>query len=843
MNIRSFLKGKLQIVAFAIFVCAALTSCADDSVTTAAKGESGKTEYVGLPKSTIQVSLGGGVQLDPATRSLDSDGAETRSVLIKRNGTKYTPIVEGDQMEARIFIAQGTKKKVVDGKEVFEPVYDVVGAGKVTFQAKQLPDGSISLYYPENTIDFSWVSNSVVPKPGEKWYICGIIGGEYKQEYDADRRNKKLSEYKRYLADLKYNFYVDCDPNSSPKHNQMDENGNVQVVAPYTTGWVQLDSIERAGVINQRALKFKPIGTLLHFRVKRDSRLVPAEACRYAFASSQISANGGFLMMRQSKFHQGDELQQDYKMGVDCEVRPSINSIENNFCWDHKGDRQFHMNNTDITTEENDATWGDRIYEYRYTFDASSGKNLRDGYDDFYVWGMPITYKDSNGQPVIGQTMLTAERGGYMLGRKQPDGAKYTYADEWLYASGTPKLASGEYRVLDFRAENKKNKAYSVEVGVCRPRYSEMENNQPKYPWANPLERVAVTNSKADEKGFHTDNESHATTSGWGWIYNYSLKSRDFKMRFVYGDKPLLPDGYHVPTNAEFGAIFPNNITSYSARSLPIDYVMYESIQKGSVPYWELYDPGDDDTRSIIVAGEDINTNKEALHEGKPWENAPLFYAYYMVNPGNKQEFYAIRFMGNNKDAVSADKQKKFGNRYRCVYRWRTLDLGGDIADASDAKGARVVVQSRWIGNANVSLRDITNEQWWGKCAPDNPLYNVDCYRVLPSTGYPKALSGYDLSYYSRTYWKYTQGEHYDKHPNDYNITFCYRTYTKDGYSRGHNDNNKAHYGIRLICQRTQDEFGPNAPRQNQRDDSQLKLINRPADARVGKWEYIPPKK
>ena len=32
----------------------------------------------------------------------------------------------------------------------------------------------------------------------------------------------------------------------------------------------------------------------------------------------------------------------------------------------------------------------------------------------------------------IGQTMLTAERGGFMLGRKMKGNARYPYADEWL---------------------------------------------------------------------------------------------------------------------------------------------------------------------------------------------------------------------------------------------------------------------------------------------------------------------------------------------------------------------------------------------------------------------------
>lgn len=848
MNIKSFFKGTLQIVAFATFISIAATSCADDSMTTA-KEESSKTEYAGLAKSTLQVSLSGGIQLDPATRSLDSDGAETRSVLISRNGRKYTPIAEDGKMKARIFIVKETTKKTINGTEAIDPANIDMGAAELEFKATTLPDGTISLYYDHDTMDFLWLRNSVVPKPGEKWYICAIIGGEYNKSI-GEAAKTATNPNDRSLYEKLYHFYVDFDPNLSPKHNQIDNKGRVQVAAPYTTGWIKLDDIKRAGVINQRALHFKPIGTLLHFRVKRDPSLVPAKACRYTFASSQLSANGAFLMMPQSMFRSGEGLAKDYSLKVDCEVRPWTNSIEKNFYWSYEGDHQLHMNNTSSDINSEKTGWGEPLYEYRYTFDAQAmrGDNPKDGYDDFYVWGMPIPY-----DKYIGQTMMTAERGGYMLGRKQEpkDGKKpkYPYADEWLYASGTPALASGEYKVLDFRAENKKNKAYSVELGVCRPRYSEMENNQPKYPWANPLERVAVTNSMTEQVGFHTDNNQYWDYDNWGKIANRTLKSAEFKMKFVY-NRPLLPEGYHVPNNEEFGAVFPNNITSLSEKSLPVNFEEYSKIKKDGTPYLELYDPGDDDLREMIVAGEGNNTRLEHLWEHLHWATKPLFYAYYAENPNNNQEFYAIRFMGDNPQAVSSNRTLKFGNRYRCVYRWRLMNLGSGQADADDkilvnnkeTGVGRIVVQSRWIGNANVSIRDITNEQWWGKCSSENPLYNVDCYRVLPTTGYPYGRTTWDwtVNFWTRTYWGY---DTYSTDVTSQNITFCYRSYKKSGFSRGHNEVNQAYYGVRLICQRTQDEFGQNAPRQNQRDNMQADLIKRPADARVSKWEYVPAKK
>ena len=151
MNIRSFFKGTLQVVAFATFVCVATTSCVDDSATTNANEELNKTEFAGLVKTTLQVSLGGGVTLDPATRSLDSDGAETRSVLINHSGTKYTPIAEGDSMKARFFIVKETNKKTINGTNAIDPQGMVMGTAEIKFKAETLPNGRIHLSYDQST--------------------------------------------------------------------------------------------------------------------------------------------------------------------------------------------------------------------------------------------------------------------------------------------------------------------------------------------------------------------------------------------------------------------------------------------------------------------------------------------------------------------------------------------------------------------------------------------------------------------------------------------------------------------------------------------------------------------
>lgn len=838
MNIRSFLKGTLQVVVFATFVCVATTSCVDDSATTNANEELSKTEFAGLVKTTLQVSLGGGVTLDQATRSLDSDGADTRSVLIKNNGTKYTPIAEGGKMKARFFIVKETNKKIVNGTNAIDPQGMVMGAAEIEFKAKTLPNGKIQLYYDESTLPFVWLNNSGVPRTNENWYMCGIIGGEYSQSI-GDAAKKETDPANKKLYTQLYNFYVDFDPNLSPKHNKMDANGNVQVAAPYTTGWFKMTT-KKNGVIDEHRLRFKPIGTLLHFRVKRDPNLVPAEACRYTFASSQLSANGAFLMMPQSMFRFGDNIKEDYDAKVDCEVRPWTNSIEKNFYWSYVSDMHTHMNNTVNQTgyeEYKSGKYGNKpLYEYRYTFDAKAmrGDKPKDGYDDFYVWGMPIPYDG-----YIGQTMLTAERGGYMLGRKQPNGAKYPYANEWLYASAEPAESSGEYRVFDFKAADKKNKAYSVEVGVCRPRYADMVDGKLKYPWANPLERFAVTNSNTEgaPKTFQADNADHSNTSNNGYVKGWSVNTGGFKMRFVK-TRDYLPDGYHVPSGEEWGIVLPNIVTGLTQMQLPTGLREWDKINTAPGSYYEMFDPFEDDLREKIVAGPHGVTSER---EDYLWSGKPAFISYYMKD-ANKLELYAIRFNGNNVEAAGKTGRKLPGNRYCCAYRWRMMNAGGP-AETNYGDGMRLIIQSRWIGNANVSVRDLVDDAWWGPVNHENPLYKTDCYRILNCAGYPYsgALTDWTwyLTYWSRTRWIFQSGAADDQYTNK---TFCFRRISKRGYDRGHYDNGSSCFPVRLLCGRTEDEFGSNAPRQKQRDFFKEDLLHRNFDANVTNWKYVPKK-
>ena len=828
---------KIMMMLFAIIIVlgsTALSSCRDDfSISNQQNLKKREVKNVALDSSLVNLSVSGGLQRPKLTRSLDDGQTGTRAVTLNDN---YRPVQIGSNLTTRFFLVKDNgNHKQINGEEAINPENIVMAAGEFTWDdVVETPGGGLTFNYsskPYLTKIF-WLNGKKDIKPGENWYICCIIGGEYNATYDKARKEEGEN---KALAEKLYHFYVDFDPNNSKDHNKLETN-YIKVTAPYTTGWIKLN-VKNENRIDLPSCFFSPLGTLLHFRVKRDENLVPLSACRYAFASSQISANGGFLMMPQSSFRQGNDLNEDYDAKVNCEIRPWEKDITKNFYWNYVGDMQPHMNNVNNQTgyeEFKTKQWGDKpLYEYRYTFDAASMRGENRQYDEFYVWGMPIPYDG-----YIGQTMLTAERGGYMLGRKQPKGAKYPYADEWLYAAGEPELTSGEYRVIDFKAADKKNKAYSIELGVCRPRFSEMDNGKPKYPWANPLERLAVTNSNTEgaPKTFHTDNANHTNARGTGYVKGWSLKSADFKMRFVL-NKDYLPDGYHVPSGEEWGLVLPNKVQSLESMKLYDDVLGWNNIETAPGPLYERYNPFEDDQRDRIVAG---HTSYSAYAEDLGAQKKPAFLSYYMQDR-SKLELYAIRFNGNNIEAARKTGRQLPGNRYCCAYRWRMMDAEGPEM-TTDHKGMRVIVQSRWIGNANVSVRDLVDDAWWGPVSHTNPLFNIDCYRILNNAGYPYKGPSWDWTWYV-TFWSRTRWGFYGSTDDAYsNKTFCYRRFYKEGYERGHYDNAWACYPVRLLCGRDQDEFGPNAPRQKQSDLFNEDLLRRRFDEGVD-WTYPKKKK
>lgn len=820
------------LAALVALTCAGLASCTDDNlVNNNNGGEKVNPTDAKLATTTVTFSAGAGMQLPNITRAMDPDAPATRAVSVNR----YMPLAEGSNLKARIFVVKADENSMtmINGKKAMDPEKVIMGAGEVKWdKIQQIAGGGVSFRSDDDLLTLTWLNKSALIKPGEDWYICGIIGGDYEEDFKkaADQETKNMAN--KLLMNQLYNFYVKFNP--SKDHNTRDAKGNLRVTAAFSTGWTKLD-VKKTNVINLHRWAFKARGSLIRFKVKRDPQLVKPEAHKYTFASSQLTANGGFLMMPLKGFRLPETYSKDCAMGLDCEIRPWEQDIDHNFYWQYQGDNRLHFNNvTDTDPAKEDASYGTPIYEYRYTYDAGKMHDDKYGkdYDEFYVWGMPIPLPNYNGT-----TQLTAERGSFMLGQKQPQGAKYPYADEWLYAKAVKaETNSNEYKLIDFSQQ--RGKGFTAEVGVCRPRFSTVEKGgKLKYAWPNPLERLAVTNSMTAQKGWHETNTQHSSTSDWGNVANWSIKQADLKFNFVVGDKTCLPDNYHVPNGEEWGAVVPNILNSIYDCYLVPNLLGWDYIKPGATPWFEMYNVGKDDMRPIITGGETHNTNKTPILEELYWKDFPKYYSYFMQNK-EMGEMFAIRFNGQNKEAKYKEDKYTMGQRYRCAYRWRLVNMGGPAGSNDDVECMRLVVQSRWIGSANVTLRDLTDEKWWGESSPDNPLFNTDCYRVLPCAGYPHTNGRYQcyLNYWSRTRWKAINAE-----DNYYsNKTFCYRRIGKDGFDRGHNDNQRGYFPVRLFVNRDVDEFGNEAPRRKQHDKDQTLLISRKADEKVTNWTWTP---
>ena len=823
---------KLSTVALAAIVCVTFASCADDTISNSTDGvKTQSTQSVKLATSTMLFSANVGLQLPDITNTIDPNTPATRAVSLNE---RYMPLAEGSDLKARVFVVKADKNamKMINGKQAMDPDKVVMGAGEVTWDnIQQVNGGGVNLHSNKNALTLTWLGKEVPMKAGEDWYICGIIGGEYDDFFKKTSEETTDPAVKKLALQL-YNFYVKFNPSSA--HNTRDAKGNLRVTAAFSTGWTKLD-IKQTNVIDIRNWIFKARGTLLRFKVKRDTELVKPEAHKYSFASSQLTANGGFLMMPLSSFRSGNAYTTDCEKGLDCEIRPWEQDIDHNFYWQYESDQ--HKTFNDIQPSEPSKSQN-TYYEYRYTYDAGKMHEDRYGkdYDEFYVWGMPMPMPDYNGT-----TQLTAERGSFMLGRKQPANSKYDYADEWLLAKGeaSKELNTNEYKIIDFTSEQNRNKAFSAELGVCRPRFSEMENGNLKYAWANPLERLAVTNSKTNEKGWHDSNKQNSTDKNSGYIDNLTCKSGDFKMRFLINGKTKLPDNYHVPNNEEWGCAIPNIYTNLNDRWLDKDLIGWDKLTPGATPWFEMYNPRNDEDCSIVTAGETHNNGKRDIQEERYWGEYPAFYSYYMQDR-DKSELMAIRFNGTNPQAKYTGEKYLIGNRYRCAYRWRFVNCGNN-EDSNDKHGMRLVVQSRWIGNANVSLMDLKDEKWWGESSSQNPLFNTDCYRVMSCTGYPYTGHGWTwyISLWTSARWKFIPNTADDQYTNK---SMCYRRFSKDGFERGHNDNAGFCLPVRLIVNRNVDEFGSETPRKKQHDKDQNTLISRKADGTVSDWTYTPPK-
>ena len=305
---------KLSTVALAAIVCVTFASCADDTISNSTDGvKTQSTQSVKLATSTMLFSANVGLQLPDITNTIDPNTPATRAVSLNE---RYMPLAEGSDLKARVFVVKADKNamKMINGKQAMDPDKVVMGAGEVTWDnIQQVNGGGVNLHSNKNALTLTWLGKEVPMKAGEDWYICGIIGGEYDDFFKKTSEETTDPAVKKLALQL-YNFYVKFNPSSA--HNTRDAKGNLRVTAAFSTGWTKLD-IKQTNVIDIRNWIFKARGTLLRFKVKRDTELVKPEAHKYSFASSQLTANGGFLMMPLSSFRSGNAYTTDCENGLD----------------------------------------------------------------------------------------------------------------------------------------------------------------------------------------------------------------------------------------------------------------------------------------------------------------------------------------------------------------------------------------------------------------------------------------------------------------------------------------------------------------------------------------------
>lgn len=879
-------------VAFSFVLCSALlySSCADyltekNSSTSTASSE----QQSGIDIQTSQAYISASASLEgmPITEDAQGEGASptTRAFPMMggdKDGHFYPQLSNNDnKIKARIFLVKyDANHRSAPGPEFFMKTDKdlCLAAGEITFDKVANANGTGITLRTQNSnlTNLTWLNDKVDIKGGkEEWFICGVIGGRKDESLNPNPKNieKLIKEYHmesankadkdKFIRHIKnmYYFGVFFDP-AAPNslHNTYSSDGKLMADVPFSTGWIKLSNITGNNKVEIRNWHFKPLGVLLKFKIRRNEKLVKPEGHNYTFASSQISGNGFFTMCPLEDI--ANRTQGDNTFGLDCRLslysNGSAHSISKQWYWNYEEDHRPWFNDPNNKR--------DGFYEWHYTYNSSKMRKpgvSNPKYDEFFVWGMPIN--DQYKGILRHQSMITAEHGGFMLGRKMTVKGKVRYADEWIVDTRSKENKETSECIPNIQLEKGDGVGYkTIELGVVRPNFREVDPNNkklPKYPWPNPLERLARTNTivyafqPAFDNSFVTgpgtwkegDGGKVGSTFQGKEKYAMTWNGIDFKNHFII-NKDYVPRGYHVPNNEEWGVAFFNILKDIPNRELKDNTYTFDSgkegLQDAPNPYFELFEPRRDNTDGIICWKKGKGYSQNLF-----WDNMPVWASYFMKD-NTKGEIYAIRFEPlfiDDKYLDITEKDRKIsydlGRRYRCAYRYRFMNLGKQPENPynSDGQGARVIIQSRWIGNADVNIKDIMSDEWWGDCSESNPLYNVDCYRVIPMFG----LKGYDgkrstiptCNYFTRVH------DDYDLLTTDNvngNVTFLSRKISYKGLTIFFKPNQTRCFPVRLIASRETNEFSSQAPRNRQEfkkngKDIELDFIKRPYDPKTKK--------
>lgn len=857
-----YCKYQILLNIFVGFFAILITSCTDKIEDLySVKKEAVVVKNSDLETSVINVNANIAMHGMPIT---SLDGTPTRSVSLDN---ELLPYPDKDNLKVKIFLVHvdnADKNKpfkaedFTDNTKQFSNICFDGNSKHISLAVADLQwdkvwkeDNTIKAFTTQRDFNFTWLYDSSDIEPGKgDWYACGIVGGHSDESANPANIN---DEYLKEKAARLYKFLVNFNPNDdNSTHNTYDKKGNLLADIPYSTGWTKVE-VKGVNKINIKNWIFKPLGVLLKFRIRRNEKLVKPQGHNYTFASSQLSGNGGFLMCPLETIVD-KRAKEEKDFGLDCELRLNTSGkpkqIQSQWYWQYENDIQPYV------WETNDKKQSHGDYEWHYTYNSlkmrekakKTGKQLDSNYDEFYVWGMPIN--DGYKNILRHQSCIFAEKGGFMLGMrfKNRKTGKYNYADEWLVDSRSAKDVESSEAIPNVNIQDKDGVYYNqIELGVVRPNFREREDrhgkhNLPKYPWPNPLERLARTNL-ANKKINNHDN----------WTFEDDLSSYNSNNNIegtkIWNGANLIgimkghcyPQGYHIPSNYEWGIAFFNIIDNPRTRKLPDKSLGFigrgtnidNELRDAPSPYFEVFDPVEDYKDYVFCAGEPRMINSYLLDSKFKLEDdinkqIPMWLSYFVKNK-TKHEIYAIRFeppyeynidnktYNDYKAEIIKDtaKIRKYGRRYRCAFRYHFLDVNGEKA--------RMIIQSRWIGNASININQLKNDDWWGELGESNPLYNVDCYRVLPRVG---DLYKGDCAYYTRVRYGFKDPKvsKWDKEFSiSYNRIFCNRRFSQWGINRGHWENDYC-LPIRLVVDVDASEYGKDAPRSWKKNGKDIEL-------------------
>lgn len=875
-------------VAFSFVLGSALlySSCADyltEKSSSASTVSSEQQSGIDIQTSQAYISASASLEGMPITEDAQGEGASptTRAFPMMggdKNGHFYPQLSDKDnQIKVRIFLVKyDANHRSAPGSEFYMKTDKdlCLATGEITCNKVANASGTGITLRTQNSnlTNLTWLNDKVDIKNGEEWFICGVIGGRQDESLNPKNINKIIAgrhfdneaakqKFIRHIKNMYYFsiFFDPAAPNSL--HNKYSSDGKLMADVPFSTGWIKLSNITGNNKVEIRNWHFKPLGVLLKFKIRRNEKLVKPEGHNYTFASSQISGNGFFTMCPLEDI--ADRTQGDNTFGLDCRLRLNSNgsahSINKQWYWNYEEDHHPWFN------EPNPDHKKGGFYEWQYTYNSSKMRKpgvSNPKYDEFFVWGMPIN--DQYKGILRHQSMITAEHGGFMLGRKMTVKGKVRYADEWIVDTRSKEDKETSECIPNIQLEKGDGVGYkTIELGVVRPNFREVETTQdgkklPKYPWPNPLERLARTNTVVYANQPKFDNDLVTGDNSWkkwddgkvGQIWNgqeYAMtwKGADFKNHFILR-KDYVPQGFHVPNTEEWGVAFYNILESIPKREIKDNTYTFDngdkSLKNAPEPYFELFEPRKDNMSNIIC------WKGNAYNQNHFWDDMPVWASYFMKDD-YKGEIYAIRFEplfidDKYLNITQEDRNRSyyFGRRYRCAYRYRFMNLDKQPTNEynSDGQGARVIIQSRWIGNADVNIKDIMSDEWWGDCSESNPLYNVDCYRVIPMFGLKEFEQTGErvptCNYYSRVL------DRYYGTPDQYHadITFLTRKISYKGITIQFGPSQKYCYPVRLIASRETNELSSQAPRNRQEfkkngKDIELDFIRRPYNPKTKK--------